>query len=202
MFCDIWHPAVAGLEADFEGDLLVVRRHFAGLTHSLEAALFVEAAARQGQYIEMGDLMYDGRETWSVLADPTPTFEGFATQLGLNLDQVRQDVADPALEAEITADRTNGQAVGVAGTPAFFLQGQRVSEPASETGFNNMANRIQNEIDAVDAVFRLNRVTGELTVADTDRFANADFPLTLPVLVRDADGNEEEIDVTIERNEI
>ena len=81
------------------------------------------------------------------------------------------------------------------GTPAFLLQGERTN-PSS---FSDLESQIQNEIDAIDSVFRLNRDTGELTVADTDRFAAADLPITLPVLVRDADGNEEEVEVTIDR---
>lgn len=164
----------------------------------MEAAQFAEAANRQGQYTEMGDLLYERQSTWASLEDPTSVFEGFATELGLDLNQVRQDVADPDIAAGINEDLADATSLQLPGTPAFLLQGERTS-PSS---FSDLQSQIQAEIDAIDSVFRLNRDTGELTVADTDRFADADFPITVPVLVRDVEGNEQEIDVTIERNEI
>lgn len=146
----------------------------------------------------MGELLFLRQSQWASLSDPTSVFEGYATELGMDLDLIRQDVADQAIADGIDEDLSDAIALGLPGTPAFLLQGERTSP----TSFNDMDSRIQDEIDAIDSVFRLNRNTGELTVADTDRFAAATFPITLPVLVRDADGNEEEVEVTIERNEI
>jgi len=183
------------LEAQFNGELEVVRRHFPlNFSNTREAARFSEAAAQQGQFLEYSDLLYERQSDWSGLADPTSTFESYADELGLNRTRLANDLVDPAIEAGIDRDAQDGSAAGVASTPTFILQGEQQSGLLS---FSDLGERVQAEIDAVDEVFRIDRETGILTVADTDRFASASFPITVTVLVRDADGNEEVIDVEV-----
>lgn len=190
------------MEAQFSGELEIVRRHFpleANFNNTREASRFAEAAAQQGRFLEYSDLLYENQDDWDGLLDPTPIFEGYAEELRLNLNTLADDLVDPAIDASIDEDAQNGLAVGVSSTPTFVLQGE------IQTGlvnFTDLGERIQDEINALDEVFRIDRETGELTVADTNLFASASFPISVPVVVRDTDGNEEVIDVAIERIDI
>ena len=55
----------------------------------------------------------------------------FAATLGLDLAAYDAAVADPTTQARIEKDRQDGLALGVQGTPTFFLDGTMIN-PTSE----------------------------------------------------------------------
>ena len=59
-------------------------------------------------------------------------FRGFAQELGLDMDQYDDAVADPATTTRVQSDFDDGRALGVSGTPTFFLDGEQleVESPA------------------------------------------------------------------------
>jgi protein-disulfide isomerase len=79
-----------------------------------------EAAARQGKYWEMHDLLFEG---FDAVADDD--LRAYAEQLDLDLARFDADVADPALVAAIDADLALGLAAGVDATPGLFIDGAR-----------------------------------------------------------------------------
>ena len=58
------------------------------------------------------------------------TFFGYAADLGLDMERFREDFHDPAILARIEQSQQDAQAVGVTGTPTFFLDGERL-DPTS-----------------------------------------------------------------------
>src|SRR4029078_8521941 len=54
-------------------------------------------------------------------------YVAWAGELGLDVEQVKKDMADPAIEKKITAQQTQGATLGARGTPAFFVNGRFVS---------------------------------------------------------------------------
>ncbi|MCC9599007.1 Ig-like domain-containing protein [Stieleria sp. JC731] len=201
--CADAHAALKQLETEFAGELLVVRRHlllFNSSTNSFvfpnseEAAFVAEAAARQGKFDEMVDLLFTNQDDWRALADPTSVFNGYAQQLGLDLTQFASDQQDANLEARIVRDRTSASNLGLTSTPSFFLNGQSISNPETVQGFRSV---IQAELNAVDEVFSLDRLTGEIFVADP---AELDFEVNpsfaLDITARGT--STEAIDVVIE----
>ena len=58
------------------------------------------------------------------------TFFGYAEDLGLDMDRFEADYNDPATLARVEQSQADGRALGVTGTPTFFLDGQRL-EPTS-----------------------------------------------------------------------
>ncbi|TVR02926.1 MAG: hypothetical protein EA398_06750 [Deltaproteobacteria bacterium] len=83
-----------------------------------EAAL---AANAQGQFWEFKNLIYENQRSLNE-----GSFEQFAEQLGLNMDQFRRDMESNAHANTITAHRAQGQRAGVRGTPALFLNGRQI----------------------------------------------------------------------------
>ena len=61
-------------------------------------------------------------------------FRGFAEDLGLDMAAFDAAVADPATEERIKLDVADGEALGVAGTPTFYLDGE-VLNPESLEAF-------------------------------------------------------------------
>jgi protein-disulfide isomerase len=76
---------------------------------------------------EMHDLLFANQNEWAGAGNHVNIFKGLASEAGL--DQERFDAClDSGRYAEaVNADLAEGQQLGVAGTPAFFINGQRVS---------------------------------------------------------------------------
>ena len=196
--CAAFHPVLLDLKDTFEDELLVVSRHLPLENiheHAREAALSAEAAEQQqeGGFDAFGDLLFVNQADWNNVVDPTPIFEGYAQQLGLDLVEFRTDVSNAEVDASITADFNDALALGATATPTFFLQNERLTpNPASITDFEQL---IQAEIDAADQPFDINRVTGEIIVRNAAAIVPSST-VTLPVVVKDL-SRSEQLDVIL-----
>jgi protein-disulfide isomerase len=84
------------------------------------AAKAALAAGRQGKFWEMHDLLFANN---TALTEAN--FLTWAQQLGLDLEQFKKDLVDPALEAQIAADEKEAQGFGITGTPSFVINGTK-----------------------------------------------------------------------------
>lgn len=82
------------------------------------AALAALAAGKQGKFWEMHDKLFENQ---GKLGDALYTDS--AKALGLNMEQFKKDMADPALAASIEADAKQGNEIGIQGTPGFSVNG-------------------------------------------------------------------------------
>jgi protein-disulfide isomerase len=131
--CRAAFPAVEELRQEYQGRVTFVLRYFPIPSHANaeNAALAVEAAARQGQLEAMYQRMYETQTEWGEQRESKAhVFRGFAQDLGLDMAAYDQTVADPATLERIRADRSDGIALGVQGTPTFFVNGTRL-QPGS-----------------------------------------------------------------------
>jgi protein-disulfide isomerase len=110
------------VERELGGNLRFAFRHFP-LTeshpHALAAARTAEAAARQGRYWEMHDVLYHRQQ---ALDDSE--LRGHASELGLELARFDSDFEGEAVLERIRRDVSSGLASGeVMGTPTLFIDG-------------------------------------------------------------------------------
>ena len=91
-----------------------------------DASRYAEAAARQGKFWEMHDLLFINQRVWAALGNATDEFELYARELGLDPEQLHADLASGELEQKIRADRRSGTNSGVNATPALFVNGTRL----------------------------------------------------------------------------
>ena len=137
--CRAAYPVIEELRAEYADTVTFVHRYFPlpGHRNSMNAALAVEAAAQQGQYEAMYQRMYETQEQWGESAeDQSAVFRGFAEDLGLDMAAFDAAVADPATQERIELDVADGEALGVGGTPTFFLNGE-VLNPESLEAFRD-----------------------------------------------------------------
>jgi protein-disulfide isomerase len=127
--CRAAYPVVEQLRREYEGRVSFVLRYFPIPSHANaeNAAVAVEAAARQGKLEQMYQRMYETQLEWGEQRDSkAEVFRGFAQDLGLEMAAYDQTVADPAALERVRADRDDGIALGVQGTPTFFVNGVRL----------------------------------------------------------------------------
>jgi len=127
--CRAAYPVVEQLRQQYAGRVIFALRYFPIESHvnAMRASRAVEAAAQQGQLEAMYQKMYTTQQQWGEQQVPADaTFRGFASDLGLDL--VAWDAAydDQATLDRINLDVADGRALGVEGTPTFFVNGQRI----------------------------------------------------------------------------
>lgn len=125
--CRAAYPFVEELRAEYSDTVTFVNRYFPlpGHRNAMPAAVAVESAAEQGQYEAMYQQMFETQSEWGESAeDKSAVFRGFAEELGLDMTAYDAAVTDPATEERIRLDMADGMALGVQGTPTFFLDGQ------------------------------------------------------------------------------
>jgi protein-disulfide isomerase len=128
--CGMLHPIMKSLEAEFgPAKLRLIFREFPLVpthAHALAAARAAEAAGLQGKFWEMHDMIYENQKEWHEAFDVRPIFEGYATKIGLDLEQFRRDNTNEIVERRIFLDGKRAHSLGVKGTPTVFLNGREV----------------------------------------------------------------------------
>lgn len=97
--------------------------------HSFLAARYAEAAGIQGSFWEMHDILFGNQGLWSALPEARSIFDGYAEQLGLDMEQLSSDLDSVVVRNKIIADQQGGTRAGVRGTPVMFINGRRVTNP-------------------------------------------------------------------------
>jgi len=121
-YCGQAEPIVRELLADF-GDIRYVWRHLPLRDvhpNAQLAAEAAEAAARQGAFWDMHDLLL--RHQGALLA---PDLTTYAEGLGLDVTRFMSDLRRHAGAARVAQDVNSADLSGVSGTPTFFLNGRR-----------------------------------------------------------------------------
>jgi protein-disulfide isomerase len=122
-YCGLAEPVIRELLRDFEQEVRYVWRHLPlndVHPHAQLAAEAAEAAADQGAFWEMHDLMLDHQDALeaSDLVD-------YAKQLGLDVERFTNNLRDHAGTARVAEDVDSADLSGVSGTPTFFINSRR-----------------------------------------------------------------------------
>jgi len=88
-----------------------------------KAAIAVLAAGKQGKFWEMHQKLYASQRELS-----DARVEAIAQEVGLNIEQFKQDSKDPAIASMIEGDINNGVQARVQGTPSIFVNGRELSQ--------------------------------------------------------------------------
>jgi Na+/H+ antiporter NhaA len=122
-YCGRAEPVVRELLAGAGDDIRYVWRHLPleqVHPHAALAAEAAEAAAEQGAFWEIHDLLL-GHQDHLTGRD----LLGYADQLGLDVERFRRDLKEHRLAARVAEDVQSAELSGVSGTPTFFINGRR-----------------------------------------------------------------------------
>jgi protein-disulfide isomerase len=122
--CGAVYPSVEEIRDEYAGEITYVLRYFPipGHQNSMNAAIAVEAAAQQGELELMYQKMFETQKAWGEQQDSKAgLFRQYAQELGLDMAAYDEAVADPETEARVQFDFDAGLALGVEGTPTFFV---------------------------------------------------------------------------------
>lgn len=127
--CGMFHPILVQMHKEFGNKLQITFREFPlapAHQHAIAAASAAEAAGLQGKFWEMHDLLYENQKSWHEAFDVRPIFEGYAKQIGLDMNRYQNDLNGDQVANRILQDGKRGHSMGVKGTPTVFLNGREV----------------------------------------------------------------------------
>ncbi len=137
--CAAAYPILKELEEEYSKEVLFVFRHFPLTTihpNALSAARAAEAASNQGKFWQMHDQLFETQALWGQLtSNQQATFEGYAEDLGLNMEQFKADYASEAVAERINRDVTSAKQFNATGTPTFILNGEKIENPSDKAAF-------------------------------------------------------------------
>lgn len=84
------------------------------------AALAAIAAQNQGKFWQMHDALF------AAGTFTKESIEAAAASIGLNMEQFKKDLADPATKQKLLKDMMDAREADVNGTPTLFVNGHRV----------------------------------------------------------------------------
>jgi len=143
-YCEKVRGTMDDLRKKYGNDLRVVFKQL--VVHpqiATAGALAVCAANKQGKFLQMDTLLWDkgfksrqfdkdaptengqSQKCWESAAG-CPVVLGYAQEIGLNLEKVKADMKGDCF-AQMQKDQRDLQALGVAATPAFFINGRYLS---------------------------------------------------------------------------
>jgi len=159
--CGAIAPIFSQVKEEFKDQVKFEFRHFPLVQihfNALAAHRAAQAAGNQGMFWEMHDILYERQASWKADVQassphggavasnntPGPIFEGYAQELGLDLDRFKVDVASSETLATINADRDQGNSDGANSTPTFMINGRKIEDTATVStvaGFRELINQ-------------------------------------------------------------
>ena len=131
--CYAYYPHFKDVKEKYKDQVRFEVRYFPieGGDHKFarQAARSAEAAARQGKFWEMHDLIFQGQKSWERMQDPQSTFNDYAKSIGLDMAKFEADRVSSDVNSVINKDLADVKALGGDGTPTFLLDGKKIENP-------------------------------------------------------------------------
>lgn len=143
--CAQYYPLIKQLKTTYANDVSFRFANFPLVQihpNAMAGARAGQAAALQGKFWEMHDLLYENQTAWSSGSNPTPFFNQYAKQIGLDTAKFTTDMAKASTLETINADVAEAQSFGADSTPTFVLNGKKLSpNPNTLEGFTKLIDQ-------------------------------------------------------------
>jgi protein-disulfide isomerase len=143
--CRAMHPIVKDVLSEYKDRVRLVIRYMPFHQSSLLAAASLEEARELGKYDQALDLLFERQPTWGSHQEPRPELIAtYLAELGIDPLRLQRDYVVPKHIWKIERDQADGQALGVRGTPEFFVNGVRLAE----LGYRPLKQAIETALSA------------------------------------------------------
>lgn len=140
--CASINPRVNAAVEKSNGKLAVVYRSFLLSYHQngTAAASAAEAAGLQGYWKEYADALFSNQAEWEYASASSRTtyFNSYfidVTSGKGDLDKFQKDIASEQVSKKISFDMGIGKRIDVSGTPAFYVDGQKIDWANDQGGY-------------------------------------------------------------------
>jgi len=143
-FCGRVEPTLKQVLETYPKEVRIVWKNLPLPFHqnAMPAAEAAMAAAEQGKFWEMHDLIFQNQQKLSK-----DDLDGYAKQAGLNMSKYQAAMESHKFKAEIDADTAAGNKIGARGTPTMFINGKVL---VGAQPFDAFKTKIDEEIKNAD----------------------------------------------------
>lgn len=145
--CAALYPVVEDLREKYADRITYAVRYFPlpGHANSATAAVAAEAAAQQGRFEDMYHALLSRQAEWGDVTDSQAAlFRSYADELGLDMVAYDEAVASSETLARVKQDYDDAIALGLTGTPSFFIDGK----PLVLLEVDDIENAIEKALNA------------------------------------------------------
>ncbi|MBS3651963.1 thioredoxin domain-containing protein [Pseudaminobacter sp. 19-2017] len=145
--CRAFYPIVKQILAAYPEKTRLVIRYAPLHEGSDEAVRILEAARVQDKFVAVLEKLFFEQPNWAVHGAPdVEAAWRFAGEAGLDVAKARGDAKAPSVVAVLNKDIEDMKAVGLQGTPTFFVNGK----PLSSFGPQQLHDLVAAEVKAAD----------------------------------------------------
>ncbi len=143
--CAYFHRPVKQLVAAHRGKVRLVLRYAPFHQGADVVVKILEASRKQGKYWETLDLLFVWQPKWASHHKSKPELIWpLLPSIGLDVDRIRADMGDVALNALIKQDLADAATLGIRKTPGFLVNGK----PLPSFGLQQLRDLVAAEIEA------------------------------------------------------
>ncbi len=143
--CAAFAPFIKQIMAANPGKIKLVLRYAPFHDGADNFVKILEAARMQGKYWETLDVMFKSQGVWASHHNYQPQrLWGFLPRAGVDVEQIKKDMHDPAIAKIIAQDMADVKTLNVQKTPGYFVNGK----PLQVFGYRQLQHLIQSELDA------------------------------------------------------
>ncbi|MDG9928024.1 MULTISPECIES: thioredoxin domain-containing protein [unclassified Pseudomonas] len=142
--CRAFYPHVKTILAENPNDVRLVLRYVLFHQGSEEVARLLEASRKQNLFTQVLEAVLEAQPGWH---DDPKAQEAWvvAERIGLDVEKARADMYTPAVDAVLKMDMQDVKAVGIQGTPTFFVNGR----PLDNFGLEPLRQLVSSEVAKV-----------------------------------------------------
>ena len=143
--CGAYEPIVEQLAKTYGDRVTFVFRQYPLYQihqNAMISAEATEAAANQGKFWEMHDIVYAKQSDWSELApaDAAKKFASYAQEIGLDVNQFNTDLTATSTVERVTKQLALGDNAQIDHTPTFFVNLKQIPNPPTYDAFSSIIN--------------------------------------------------------------
>lgn len=142
--CAAFHVVVDKILYDYGKEIKFVVRYLDNHKNSNYVVRILEAARIQGKFKETLEVIFKSQNSWANHNNPQLhlIWNAIVQVEGLNIDQLKKDMNNDAIDTVLKLDREDAMALGVRGTPTIFVNAKEL-KTLSYDAFKTL---IENEI--------------------------------------------------------
>lgn len=151
--CAAYAPFIKQVLDNNDGNVRFIFRHYPLPQHQNAqiASYAAESAGNQGAFYEYYDILFANQEEWSEAENIEELLTSYAEELELDIEAFKADLSSEEVMQRIAQDTATGTQAGVNATPTFFINGEKIRNPNSLDGFQQLIDEALQEVGPVDA---------------------------------------------------
>lgn len=141
--CREFYPYVKSILEEHAGKVQLVVRYAPFHGNSKFIIKILEAARKQNRYWEALEVLFRYQPYWGSHHNPQPQLVWkYLPEAGVDIAKIQEDMKDPAIDKMIEQELRDVEALGVRGTPSFFVNGK----PLESFGYEQLRSLVREAL--------------------------------------------------------